>query len=53
MRRDPTAWVNGRPGWIRRERNHIIRHAILYGLVFATLTHAAFLVRFSPNRRNQ
>jgi hypothetical protein len=37
---------------MRRERNHLIHDAILYGII-AALIHAAFLVRFSPNRRNQ
>jgi hypothetical protein len=38
---------------MRRERNHIIRHAILYGLTVALITHAALTVLFSPNRRNR
>jgi hypothetical protein len=50
MRRDPLAWVNGRPGWIRHERNHTTRKAILYGLTVALITHAAITVAFSPRR---
>jgi hypothetical protein len=49
-RRDPLVWVNGRPGWIHRERNHTLRHAILYGLTVALITHAALTVLFSPRR---
>jgi hypothetical protein len=43
--------VNGRPGWIHRERNHTLRHAILYGLITALTLHAIFLVAFSPRRQ--
>jgi hypothetical protein len=50
-RRDRLEWVNGRPGWIHRERNHTLRHAILYGLTVALITHAAFTVAFSPRRQ--
>jgi hypothetical protein len=49
-RRDRLAWVNGRPGWIHRERNHTLRHAILYGLTVALITHAAFTIALSPRR---
>jgi hypothetical protein len=51
MTRDRLAWVNGRPGWIRRERNHTARKAILYGLTVALITHAALTVLFSPRRQ--
>jgi hypothetical protein len=51
MRRDPLAWVNGRPGWTRRERNHTLHDAILYGLITALITHAALSVIFSPRRK--
>jgi hypothetical protein len=50
-RRDPTAWVNGRPGWTRHERNHTLHDAILYGLITALTLHAIFTVAFSPSRR--
>jgi hypothetical protein len=35
---------------MRRERNHTLRHAILYGLTVALITHAIFTVAFSPRR---
>jgi hypothetical protein len=50
-RRDPLVWVNNRPGWIHRERNHTARKAILYGLTVALITHAAFTIAFSPRRQ--
>jgi hypothetical protein len=50
MRRDRLAWVNGRPGWIHRERNHTIHLMVLYGLTVALITHAAFTIAFSPRR---
>jgi hypothetical protein len=48
--RDRWAYVDGRPPWMRRERNHIARVAILYGLTVALITHAALTVLFSPRR---
>jgi hypothetical protein len=48
--RDRWAYVNGRPAHYRRERNHIARKAILYGLTVALITHAALTIAFSPRR---
>jgi hypothetical protein len=48
--RDRLAWVNGRPGWTRRERNHTLHDAILYGLITALTLHAILTVAFSPRR---
>jgi hypothetical protein len=50
-RRHYLEWVDDKPGWIRRERNHTLHDAILYGLITALTLHAIFLVAFSPNRR--
>jgi tetrahydromethanopterin S-methyltransferase subunit G len=50
MTRNRWAYVNGRPAHYRRERNHIARLAILYGLTVALITHAIFTVLFSPRR---
>jgi hypothetical protein len=36
---------------MRRERNHLTRVAILYGLTVALITHAAFTIAFSPRRQ--
>jgi hypothetical protein len=52
-RRDRWAYVNGRPPWMRRERNHITRVAVLYGLTVALITHAAITVAFSPRRNSK
>jgi hypothetical protein len=35
---------------MRRERDHLTRVAILYGLTVALITHAALTVLFSPRR---
>jgi hypothetical protein len=51
MRRDRWAYVNGRPAHYRRERNHIARKAILYGLTVALITHATITIIFSPRRK--
>jgi hypothetical protein len=50
MPRDDLAWVNNRPPAFRRDRNHVTRVAILYGLTVALITHAALTVLFSPRR---
>jgi hypothetical protein len=49
-RRDPLAWVNDRPPAFRRDRNHITRQAICYGLTLALITHATITVLLSPRR---
>jgi hypothetical protein len=51
MKRDDLAWVDDKPGWIRRERNHTLHDAILYGLITALTLHAIFTVAFSPRRQ--
>jgi hypothetical protein len=51
MPRDDLAWVNDRPPAFRRDRNHLARLAILYGLTVALITHAALTIAFSPRRQ--
>jgi hypothetical protein len=50
-RRHYLEWVDGKPSWIRRERNHTIHLMVLYGLTVALITHAALTVLFSPRRK--
>ena len=34
-RRDPLAWVNGRPSWMRQERNRLLGRIVITGLLIA------------------